>query len=107
MNTTLVAILERVPEIGLRRALGARPRDIAAQVLIECGLVGLLAGLIGGSLGVMIVVGVCLGNGWSAVVEPSIVALAPLVGTMIGIVASLYPALRAARVQPISALRRS
>ncbi len=105
-NTTLVAVLERTGEIGLRRALGARPRHIAAQFLTESAALGTLGGLIGTSLGTAVVVGTALARHWTAVLEPWTVLPAPLIGTMVGLLAGLYPALRAAYIEPAEALRR-
>ncbi|HEU5357142.1 MAG TPA: ABC transporter permease [Actinocrinis sp.] len=105
-NTTLVAVLERTGEIGLRRALGARPRHIAAQFLTESAALGTLGGLIGTSLGTAVVVGTALARQWTAVLEPWTVLPAPLIGTMVGLLAGLYPALRAAYIEPAEALRR-
>ena len=105
-NTTLVAVLERTPEIGLRRALGARPLHIAAQILTEAAAVGSLGGLIGTAIGVLTVVGIAATRDWSALVEPWAVLPAPLIGTMTGFLAGLYPAMRAAKVEPVQALQR-
>ncbi|WP_338697475.1 ABC transporter permease [Streptomyces sp. Q6] len=105
-NTTLVAVLERTGEIGLRRALGARGRHITAQFLAESGALGTLGGLVGTSLGTLTVLGVALARGWTPVVHPATVASAPLIGLVTGVLAGLYPAWRAARVEPAEALRR-
>ncbi|MCX4748906.1 ABC transporter permease [Kitasatospora sp. NBC_01287] len=105
-NTTLVAVLERSAEIGLRRALGARPRHIGAQFLAESTCLGALGGLIGTALGVLTVVAISLAEHWSAIIEPATVLPAPLVGALVGLLAGLYPALRAARTEPLEALRR-
>lgn len=105
-NTTLVAVLERTFEIGLRRSLGARPRHIAAQFLTESTALGTLGGLIGTSLGVAVVVGVALARHWTAILQPWAVLPAPLIGALVGMAAGLYPALRAALIEPIEALRR-
>jgi putative ABC transport system permease protein len=105
-NTTLVAVLERVGEIGLRRALGARPVHIAAQFLAESTALGLLGGLIGASLGVVAVLAVTVYQGWTALLDPRIVLAAPVAGAVIGLLAGLYPALRAGTIEPADALRR-
>ncbi|WP_448318752.1 ABC transporter permease [Streptomyces sp. CO7] len=105
-NTTLVAVLERTGEIGLRRALGARGRHITAQFLAESGALGVLGGLVGTSLGVVTVVVVAMARDWTPVVHPGTAAAAPLIGLVTGVVAGLYPALRASRIQPAEALRR-
>jgi putative ABC transport system permease protein len=105
-NTSLVAVLERVSEIGLRRALGARRNQIAAPVLAEGALLGTMGGLFGTSLGVLAVVGVAIAHEWTAVLEPWAVLPAPFIGTVTGVLAGLYAALRAAGTEPITALRR-
>ena len=105
-NTAMVAVLERVPEIGLRRALGARPRHVAAQFLVESAVSGTAGGLVGTGLGVVVVVGVALARDWTAVLAPAAVLPAPFIGTVVGVLAGLYPALRAARIEPIQALHR-
>lgn len=105
-NTTLVSVLERTAEIGLRRALGARPRHIAAQFLAESVTTGALGGLVGTTLGVAVTVGTAAARQWTPVLEPWTVLAAPLLGAAVGALAGLYPALRAARIAPASALRR-
>jgi putative ABC transport system permease protein len=105
-NTTFVAVLERTGEIGLRRSLGALPRHIAAQFLAESAALGTLGGLIGTALGVAVVVVVALIHHWTALLSLWTVLPAPLAGTVVGLVAGLYPAVRAARTEPVDALRR-
>jgi putative ABC transport system permease protein len=105
-NTTLVAVLERAGEIGLRRALGARPRHIGIQFLAESTTLGLLGGLIGASLGVAAILGITIYRHWTALLDPRIVLAAPAAGAIVGLLAGLYPALRASLLEPADALRR-
>lgn len=105
-NTTLVSVLERTGEIGLRRSLGARPRHIAGQFLAESTIIGALGGLIGTALGVATVVIVALARDWTAILNPATVLPAPLIGAVVGLLAGTYPALRAAHIEPVEALRR-
>jgi putative ABC transport system permease protein len=104
-NTTLVAVLERTGEIGVRRSVGARPRHIAAQFLAESTALGTLGGLIGTCIGVGIVVIFAATKNWTAVLNPAYTLPAPLIGTVVGLLAGAYPALRAARTSPLEALR--
>lgn len=104
-NTTLVSVLERVPEIGLRRALGARRRHIALQFLAESAVLGASGGAAGAAVGLVCVVTVAALRSWTAVVAPEAVAAGPLLGVASGLLAGVYPAVRAARVEPTSALR--
>jgi putative ABC transport system permease protein len=106
-NTTLVAVLERTGEIGVRRAVGARPRHIAAQFLAESTALGTLGGLIGTCIGVGIVVIFAASKNWTAVLNPVYTLPAPLIGTVVGLLAGAYPALRAARTSPLAALRHA
>jgi putative ABC transport system permease protein len=103
-NTTLVAVLERTGEIGLRRALGARGRHVAGQFLAESGALGTLGGLLGTALGTLTVVAVALAREWTPVIHPATVTAAPVVGLATGLLAGLYPAVRASRIEPVDAL---
>jgi putative ABC transport system permease protein len=105
-NTTLVAVLERVGEIGLRRSLGARRRHVATHFLAESGTLGMIGGLIGTSLGVAAVVVIAILKDWTPILQPATVLPAPLVGAATGLLAGLYPAWRASRIEPADALRR-
>ena len=104
-NVTLVSVLERIGEIGLRRALGAGRRHIAYQFLLESTGVGLFGGVIGASAGVLVVVGVSAMRTWTPVLDPRIPLAAPALGAVIGLLAGLYPALRASRMEPVESLR--
>ena len=106
-NVTLLSVMERVGEIGLRRALGARRIDIGAQFMLESVTVGLLGGLIGSALGVAVVVvaSALQPTPWTPILDLTVVFGAALGGGVIGLLAGIYPALKAASVEPIAALR--
>ena len=104
-NITLVGVMERTGEIALRRAIGATRWHIAAQFLIESASMGFVGGIIGASLGVFVVVGVAAYQVWSPVLDSVAPLLAPVVGAAIGLLSGLYPASRAARLEPAEAFR--
>ncbi len=104
-NVTLVSVLERVGEIGLRRAVGARRRHIAGQFLLESTAMGVVGGIIGATLGILVIVGLAAARQWTPVLSPLIPLGAPLLGGLTGLVAGVYPALRAASLEPVDALR--
>nr|WP_255633247.1 ABC transporter permease [Demequina sp. TTPB684] len=104
-NVTLVSVLERVGEIGLRRAVGARRRHIATQFLVESTAMGLVGGVIGATAGILIVVGLAASRDWTPVLSPLIPFGAPLLGALTGLIAGVYPSLRAASLEPVEALR--
>lgn len=101
----LVSVTERVREIGLRKALGATPRIILRQFIVEASLLGLVGGVAGiglGLLGAAVLPGVI---GQRVTISPLAAAAALGVSLLIGIGAGVYPASRAARLAPIEALR--
>ncbi len=104
-NVTLVTVMERVGEIGLRRALGASRRQIAAQFLLESTTIGLLGGVVGAALGVVVVVAVSAVKDWTPVLDGRLAVGAPAVGAVVGLLAGVYPSLRASRMEPVEALR--
>lgn len=104
MNIMLATILERTREIGTRRAVGARRRDIIRQFLVETILISLAGGLIGILFGVGMSRLIAWLAGWSTIVTPASILLAFLVSVSVGLVFGVYPALKAARLDPVEAL---
>ncbi|WP_351228187.1 ABC transporter permease [Streptomyces sp. NPDC002133] len=104
-NVTLVTVMERIGEIGLRRALGASRRQVAGQFLAESTTIGLLGGVIGAALGIVVVVCVAGVKEWTPVLDLRLALGAPVAGALVGLLAGLYPSLRAARMEPVDALR--
>jgi len=104
-NVTLVSVIERTGEIGLRRALGAARSHIALQFLLESATMGVVGGVLGASLGTLVVVGVSAYQSWTPVLDPLVPVAAPFIGGLIGLLSGTYPAVRAARLEPIEALR--
>jgi putative ABC transport system permease protein len=103
-NTTLVSVLERRAEIGLRRAIGASRRNILAQFLLESGLLGLVGGVLGTMAGLDGTVGLALIKDWTAAIPPWLVIAGPFLGLAVGLLAGAYPAAKAARIEPVQAL---
>jgi putative ABC transport system permease protein len=105
MNIMLASVLERTREIGVRRAIGARRTDIVTQFLVESFTISALGGLTGVAIGVGIAQVVAVYAKWPTVVTAASIVLAFGVSLAVGILSGLYPAMRASRVDPISALR--
>jgi len=106
MNIMLMIVTERTREIGLRKALGARRSDILAQMLTESVVLSLLGGAVGTLLGVGIAYAVAGYTPIPSTVEPWSVAVGIGITALVGLFFGLYPAMRAARLEPIEALRR-
>jgi putative ABC transport system permease protein len=104
MNIMLASVLERTREIGVRRAIGARQRDVVRQFLIETTIISLSGGVIGILLGVGLSQLIGVLAGWSTIVTTMSIVLAFGVSVAIGIVFGLYPAVRASRLDPVKAL---
>jgi putative ABC transport system permease protein len=107
MNIMLVAVAERTREIGIRKSLGARRRDILRQFLVEAATLSTLGALIGIALGI----GIAKGLSWKfpflpAAVAPWSLVAATMLGLVVGIVSGVYPARRASLLDPIEALRQ-
>ncbi|NMC66387.1 MAG: FtsX-like permease family protein [Acidobacteria bacterium] len=105
MNIMLVSVTERTKEIGVRIAVGARRRDILMQFLIEAAILSGLGGLIGIILGYLIATVVTLTTSIPSRIDPVSVVAAILMSTVVGLFFGLYPANRAAKLNPVEALR--
>ena len=106
MNIMLVAVAERTREIGIRKSLGARRRDILAQFLVESATLSSVGALIGVGLGIALSQLVAAVSPLPAAVAPWSIALAVAIGAGVGVVAGAYPASRASRLDPILAMRQ-
>ncbi len=104
-NVMVISVLERRSEIGLRRALGATRRHIGVQFLTESLILAVLGGVVGVIVGAAVTAGYALSQGWSVTIPPIAVAGGIVAALLIGAVAGLYPAMRAARLDPTEALR--
>lgn len=110
MNIMLVSVTERTKEIGLRKAIGARKKDIMVQFLTESSLLSLIGGLIGILFGWLIAFGVgkiaaSTGTPFNTTVDLNAILLATIFSTAVGLFFGIYPASRAANLQPVEALR--
>jgi len=105
MNIMLVSVTERTREIGLRMAVGARTRDILGQFLVEAVTLSLIGGLVGVTLGIGAAMAIAAFAGWHIVISPQAVVLAVVFAFVIGVFFGFYPARKAARLNPVEALR--
>jgi putative ABC transport system permease protein len=105
MNIMLVSVTERTREIGLRMAVGARTRDILGQFLVEAVTLSLIGGLIGVGLGMGTSIAIAEFAGWRIAISPQAIALAVAFAFVIGVFFGFYPARKAARLNPVEALR--
>ena len=105
MNIMLVSVTERTREIGIRKALGARTRDVLIQFLTESAILSACGGIVGVIIGVGLVSLGGMALGLPVVVKPSVVILAVAFSAIVGIFFGLYPASKAAKADPIDALR--
>ena len=106
MNIMLVSVSERTHEIGIRKSLGARRRDILSQFLVEAATLSTIGAIIGIALGVSAAKIVAWKTPLPAAVAPWSLVAATLLGTVVGILSGVYPARRASRLDPIEALRQ-
>ena len=105
MNIMLASVTERTREIGIRRAIGAKKKQIIVQFLIETVVLSTLGGILGLGLGIFIPLLITLFSGMPTVITPISIMLPFLISIGIGILFGVYPAARAAEVDPIIALR--
>ena len=105
MNIMLVSVMERTREIGVRKAVGARRRDILTQVLIESATLSAVGALLGVALGITITLLIRSATPLPAAVAPKWIVLGVTLGITVGILAGVYPAERASRLDPVDALR--
>ena len=105
MNIMLASVLERTREIGIRRAVGAKRRDILFQFIVESFALSALGGLAGVLMGIAIAQAVAASAGWKTLVTPWSVILATGVALVVGLASGIYPAIRASELDPIESLR--
>jgi len=105
MNIMLVSVTERTKEIGIRMAVGARRRDVLIQFLIESAIISGAGGIIGILLGYLIATIVTAATSLPSKVDPVSIIVAIMMSTLVGLFFGIYPANRAARLNPVEALR--
>jgi putative ABC transport system permease protein len=105
MNIMLAGVVERTREIGVRRALGARMRDVEMLFLVESTTISLLGGLVGIGVGLAAASVIARATGWTTAVSGGSLALSAGISALVGIVFGTWPAMRAARMDPVTALR--
>ena len=105
MNIMLASILERTREIGVRRAIGARQSDIIRQFVVEATLISFVGGTLGIVFGFIMSRLIALLAGWSTIVTATSILLAFIVSISVGLVFGIYPAMKAARLDPVEAIR--
>ncbi len=105
MNIMLVSVTERTREIGIRKAIGATPRDILLQFLIESAIISLLGGLVGIGMGIGSAHLLASVAGWNTIVNTTAVVTALVVSAGVGLFFGIYPASKASKLHPIEALR--
>jgi putative ABC transport system permease protein len=106
MNIMLASVAERTREVGIRRALGARQRDVASQFLVESSLLTTTGGVLGTLLGIAGSFAIQRLAGWPTAIHPVMLPVALLVALAVGVGFGLYPAWHAAGLAPMEALRR-
>jgi putative ABC transport system permease protein len=105
MNIMLVSVTERTREIGVRMAVGARPRDILAQFLVEALTLSIAGGIAGVATGLFVAERLAAQFGWPTLVRPDVIAIAVGFSALVGVLFGAYPARKASRLDPIDALR--
>ncbi|MDX9913263.1 MAG: ABC transporter permease [Candidatus Moranbacteria bacterium] len=110
MNVMLIAVSQRIKEVGLRKAVGAKNIDVMTQFLVESATISFMGGLVGIIFGVAVSFGASLiitamGYNWKFIIAPSSIVIAVSVSILIGIIFGIYPARKASKISPMEALR--